>query len=47
MTIIRVATPSIIPKKEKPAMTDTNPSALRARKYRHAIIRSKGENITP
>ena len=32
MTMIKVATPSAMPTKEKIAMTDTNPSCRRARK---------------
>ena len=32
ITIISVATPSIMPRKEKPAMTEMNPSLRRARR---------------
>ena len=32
MTMIKVATPSAIPSREKIAMTDTKPSCLRARR---------------
>src|SRR6516225_7444983 len=45
--MIRVATPSAIPSSEKIAMTDTNPSCRRARKYRNATILSNAPKITP
>ena len=32
MTMMRVATPSAMPKNEKPTMTETNPSLRRARR---------------
>src|SRR5262245_6717838 len=44
MTMISVATPSMMPMKEKPAITEMNASLRRARRYRHATSRSKAEN---
>src|SRR3712207_1031157 len=42
-TTISVATPSMIPRNEKPAMTETKPSRRRVRRYRPASIHSKRE----
>src|ERR1700727_934289 len=44
MTTISAATPSTIPRNEKPAMTEIDRWALRARRYRNATIHSKAEN---
>src|SRR3712207_595971 len=43
-TTISVATPSMMPRNEKPAMTETKPSRRRVRRYRPASIHSKSEN---
>ena len=41
--MISVATPSIMPMNENPAMTEMKPSLRRARRYLPASIHSKGE----
>ncbi len=41
ITMMSVATPSIMPAKEKPAMTEIKPSRRRARRYRRETIHSK------
>ena len=45
MTIIKVATPKIIPTKENPAIIEIKPSDLLDFKYLNAIISSKVVNI--
>ena len=45
ITIINVATPSIIPKKENAEITETKPVCFRERKYLKAKVRSILENI--
>ena len=42
ITIISVATPSMMPRKENPAMTEIKPSFRRARKYRPDSSHSNG-----
>jgi hypothetical protein len=44
ITMISVATPSMMPTKEKPAITEMNASFRRERRYRQATMRSKAEN---
>jgi hypothetical protein len=45
MTMISAATPIAMPARENAAMTETNPSSLRARRYRKATRRSNAEKI--
>jgi hypothetical protein len=44
MTTMSVATPSKMPKNEKPAMTEMKASLRRERRYLQASMRSKAEN---
>ena len=44
ITTMSVATPSMMPRNENPAMTEMNPCARRARRYRSASVHSTGEN---
>ncbi len=44
ITMIRVATPSMMPRKENPAITEIKASLRRALKYRQATMRSNAEN---
>ena len=43
ITIISVATPSMMPRNENPAMTEMKPSLRRARKYRPDTNHSNAE----
>jgi hypothetical protein len=45
MTMISVATPNRMPRKEKPAITEINPSRLFERRYLPATILSKAKDM--